>query len=102
MEPVEYTLSSHELFLIVAQTVWDFFLVSLFAVAASFLVCGPEELFTPLHGAHQMAVCYEQGKQRRFSTPACIADCAYERHGLLKRDIYLLHTDPLTQLGECG
>ena len=38
MEPVEYTLSSHELFLIVAQTVWDFFFVSLFAVAASFLV----------------------------------------------------------------
>ena len=38
MEPVEHSLSSHELFLIVAQTVWDFFLVSLFAVAASFLV----------------------------------------------------------------
>ena len=38
MEPVEYSVSSHELFLIVAQTVWDFFLVSLFAVAASFLV----------------------------------------------------------------
>ena len=38
MEPVEYTLSSHALFLIVAQPVWDVFLVSLFAVAASFLV----------------------------------------------------------------
>ena len=38
MEPVEYSVSSHEQFLIVAQTVWDFFLVSLFAVAASFLV----------------------------------------------------------------
>jgi len=37
MEPVEYTLSNQELFFIVAQTVWDMFLISLFAVAASFL-----------------------------------------------------------------
>ena len=38
MEPVEYTLSSHELFLIVAQTVWDVFILFLFSVAVSFLV----------------------------------------------------------------
>ncbi len=34
----ETTLSNQELFFIVAQTVWDFFLVSLGAVALSFLL----------------------------------------------------------------
>ena len=38
MEPVEYTLSNQELFFIVAQTVWDVFLLFLFSVAVSFLV----------------------------------------------------------------
>ena len=38
METTEYTLSNQELFFIVAQTVWDLFLVSLFAVACSFLI----------------------------------------------------------------
>ena len=38
METTEYTLTSQELFFIVAQAVWDVFLMFLFAVALSTLI----------------------------------------------------------------